>query len=470
MGPGNAVYSIKKVWRTIHICLALLCYGCITRLTQAEGLDVLKELGLSKSRTGLASLGSCPNGVTPFRSGVVPTPQAALNTNIPGPFNFNNLSLVFTPSAHQFSNAFNFSVLSKEWKMQFGIQLSPGVVSIHVGQGNFMWGKDLHNRRWHNLAVNIEGQLVSEVVEALDPEGFFLLGRNNYCSSPFEGAICQFEIHPSAMGAQIYCDDLNEQCRQADTFPGVSSPLPPPYTDPKRTEILPELSSDYTFISHYSSTTMVSTVTPKMLKTTITHQDLNNPAPSSGNVLSQDHQGLNFSRKYQTPLQILKETEQDQALQTSLSTASLRERQYFETNKRSSPVFVADNLQLESIISLHSASGQDAKATLLWLSSPPAAEVESTHISLLVGPPGQRGDPGPPAHCQSSPTLTTLPTLTFFRLIVLELFLALKQEWANYGPRATCGPFAFIMRLAKHAMVLLVHMEDQAPLALPDKR
>ncbi len=63
--------------------------------------------------------------------------------------------------------------------------------------------------------------------ETLDPEGSFQLGKTSQNSVQFEGAICQFDIHPSAKAAHNYCKYIKKQCREADTYRPNLHPLLP---------------------------------------------------------------------------------------------------------------------------------------------------------------------------------------------------------------------------------------------------
>lgn len=111
---------------------------------------------------------------------------------------------------------------------------------------------DVHDGRWHSMALDIQGQqiffrtscgrkiahesLQSKRGEALDAEGSFLLGKMNHNSVSFEGAICQFDIYPSAKAAHNYCDYIKKHCREADTYRPVFPPLLPLFsTDPNIT-------------------------------------------------------------------------------------------------------------------------------------------------------------------------------------------------------------------------------------------
>lgn len=223
-------------------------------------MDVLQQLGLSGRRTGgLSSSGarSIPNGIIPFKSGVILTPRARiqvpLHTVIPATYSSTNLSLILSLSVHRINSAFLFSILSKKRKVQLGVQFSPGQVLLHVGQrSSVSFDYDVYDGQWHSLALDVQGHQVflhtscgkkslhanlhSRKDEALDPEGSFLLGKMNHHSVAFEGAICQFDIYPFAKAAHNYCDYIKKHCREADTYRPVFPPVLPLFSmDPNIT-------------------------------------------------------------------------------------------------------------------------------------------------------------------------------------------------------------------------------------------
>lgn len=229
-------------------------------LSLSGDVDVLQQLGLSGRRLGLSSssgIRSMPSGVIPVKSGVILTPEARLlaplQTVIPATYASTNLSLIFSLSVHRINSAFLFSVLSKKRKLQLGVQFVPGKVLVHVGhRSSVSFDYDVHDGRWHSLALGIQGQeiffrtscwgkithksLQSKRAEALDADGSFLLGKMNHNSVSFEGAICQFDIYPSAKAAHNYCDYIKKHCREADTYRAALPPLLPLFsTDPNIT-------------------------------------------------------------------------------------------------------------------------------------------------------------------------------------------------------------------------------------------
>jgi collagen type V/XI/XXIV/XXVII alpha len=213
-------------------------------------VDVLQQLGLTGTRSGGGSSSSgaraAPQGVIPFKSGVILTQrarvQAPLSSILPtASYPTTNLSLILSLSSHRINSAFLFTVLSKRKRLQLGVQFIPGKVLVYVGQKDFVhFDYDVHNGLWHSLALDIRGQRVSlytscgktsvhadlhsKKEEALDPEGSFLLGKMAQNSVQFEGAICQFDIYPSAKAAHNYCKYIKKHCREADTYRPVYLP------------------------------------------------------------------------------------------------------------------------------------------------------------------------------------------------------------------------------------------------------
>ncbi|TNN50701.1 Collagen alpha-1(XXVII) chain B [Liparis tanakae] len=218
MEPDNAPYSELKgtgVGGRILILWTILCCTCSLRLAHAQDVDVLQQLGLSERRLGVSSSQggrAIPNGIIPFKSGVILTPRARiqvpLHTVIPASYSATNLSLILSLSVHRVNGAYLFSVLTKKRKVQLGVQFVEGRVVVRVGQRSSVhFDYDVHDGQWHSLALDIQGRHVSlhtscgkgiaradlrsKKEEALDAEGLFLLGKMNHNSVAFEGAICQ---------------------------------------------------------------------------------------------------------------------------------------------------------------------------------------------------------------------------------------------------------------------------------------
>lgn len=204
---------------------------------------------------------SVPQGVVPFRLGVILTQQARIevpsSSVIPVPIG-TNLTLVLSVCSFRVNSAFLFTVKSKRKKLQLGVQFLPGKIVVYVGHKRSVYfDYNVHDGRWHNFAIDIRSGTVTlltscgkEKVHAdlynkkektLDPEGSFLLGRLNQRSVQFEGALCQFDIYLSTTAAHDYCKHLKKQCRQLGTLrPDLLpfSPLLP--KDPRTSEMTPK--------------------------------------------------------------------------------------------------------------------------------------------------------------------------------------------------------------------------------------
>uniref|UniRef100_A0A8C3NPB0 Thrombospondin-like N-terminal domain-containing protein n=1 Tax=Geospiza parvula TaxID=87175 RepID=A0A8C3NPB0_GEOPR len=196
-------------------------------------VDVLQRLGLSGKRPsgGWSSSRAAPQGVIPFKSGVIFTQrarvEAPLSALLPAGSS-SDLLLVLSLCSHRINNAFLFAVRSKKKKLQLGVQFVPGKIIVYVGHKRSVYfDYNVHDGRWHNMAINIRGQTVTLFTscgkrrvhadlhfkkdEALDPQGSFLFGKISQHSVQFEGAICQFDIYPSAKAAHHYCKYLKKQ-------------------------------------------------------------------------------------------------------------------------------------------------------------------------------------------------------------------------------------------------------------------
>ncbi|NWR99295.1 CORA1 protein, partial [Motacilla alba] len=197
--------------------------------------------------SGWSSSRTVPQGVIPFKSGVIFTQrarvEAPLSALLPAGSS-SDLLLVLSLCSHRINNAFLFAVRSKKNKLQLGVQFVPGKIIVYVGHKRSVYfDYNVHDGRWHNMAINIRGQTVTLFTscgkrrvhadlhfkkdEALDPHGSFLFGKISQHSVQFEGAICQFDIYPSAKAAHHYCKYLKKQCRQADTYRPNLPPLIP---------------------------------------------------------------------------------------------------------------------------------------------------------------------------------------------------------------------------------------------------
>uniref|UniRef100_A0A8C4F0K8 Collagen, type XXVII, alpha 1b n=1 Tax=Dicentrarchus labrax TaxID=13489 RepID=A0A8C4F0K8_DICLA len=443
----------------------------------SEDVDVLQQLGLSGRRAGGSSSSgarSIPNGIIPFKSGVILTPRARiqvpLRTVIPATYSSTNLSLILSLSVHRINSAFLFSVLSKKRKVQLGVQFVPGRVLVHVGQrSSVSFDYDVHDGQWHSLALDIQGHQVflytscgkksvhadlhSKKAEALDAEGSFLLGKMNHNSVPFEGAICQFDIYPSAKAAHNYCDYIKKHCREADTYRPVFPPLLPLFsTDPNITvthitpQSLTEISKKAqrptsTFTEESTRTTiLVPTQRSLMLNKTSVYQTASTPKPGAVSVSSPVRPGLESPFKFhtQTATTSLKISMTPPNPTPTSHNSARNDTKQGDTNSQkpsgestdlpasTRPSEMKPNLQTTAAFAHGSPSNanlphkkqlttvaskkpepkvtsvQDVKPTSLIPVTPAATDgfqtfdLEPTQFSLLAGPPGLKGEPGPP--------------------------------------------------------------------------
>uniref|UniRef100_A0A3Q4GJJ8 Fibrillar collagen NC1 domain-containing protein n=1 Tax=Neolamprologus brichardi TaxID=32507 RepID=A0A3Q4GJJ8_NEOBR len=227
----------------------ILYCTCYLGLTQvpSEDVDILQKLGLKGERTSR----SLPAGVIPFRSGIILNQRAHIEAplrSIFPPAIWPNLTLILSVRSHRINSAFLFTLLSDHNKLLLGLQLVPGNLVLHTGPNTSVaLPYEPHDGQWHQLGLGINGQRVTlyascggqsihadfgwDSEKGLAPElhGSLLLGRTSQqqTSAHFEGAICQFDLVPSAQAAHNYCRYIKKQCREADTYRPNLSPLLP---------------------------------------------------------------------------------------------------------------------------------------------------------------------------------------------------------------------------------------------------
>lgn len=194
---------------------------------------------------------SVPEGVIPFRAGIILNQrahiEAPLHSVLPAAI-WPKLALVLSVRSHRVNSAFLFTLLSSNKKLLLGLQLVPGSLVLHTGLNTSVTlPYEPHDGQWHQLALEINGKTVTlyascgeqsvqadfgwDSEEGLAPElqGSFLLGKSSQhqATGYFEGAICQFDLVPSAQAAHNYCKYIKKQCREADTYRPNLSPLLP---------------------------------------------------------------------------------------------------------------------------------------------------------------------------------------------------------------------------------------------------
>lgn len=215
--------------------------------SSSTDVDILQKLGLKGERTSRI----LPAGVIPFRSGIILNQRAHIEAplrSIFPPAIWPNLTLVLSVRSHRINSAFLFTLLSDHKKLLLGLQLVPGNLVLHTGPNTSVaLPYEPHDGKWHQLGLGINGQRVTlyascggqsvhadfgwDSEKGLAPElhGSLLLGRTSQqqTSAHFEGAICQFDLVPSAQAAHNYCRYIKKQCREADTYRPNLSPLLP---------------------------------------------------------------------------------------------------------------------------------------------------------------------------------------------------------------------------------------------------
>uniref|UniRef100_A0A3B3XTI5 Fibrillar collagen NC1 domain-containing protein n=1 Tax=Poecilia mexicana TaxID=48701 RepID=A0A3B3XTI5_9TELE len=416
---------------------------CSVRFAQAQDVDVLQQLGLFGRRPG---------------SGFILTPRARLQvplrTIIPASYDTSSLSLILSLSAHRFNSAFLFSVLSKRKKVQLGVQFTPGNVFVHVGHKNSVsFDYDVYDGRWHNFAVavrdrqvflhtscgekSLHGNLSSKKDQSLDAEGSFLLGKMSHNSVPFEGAICQFDIYPSAEAAHNYCDHIKKHCREADTYRPVFPPMLPLLSDPDIT------------LTHATSPSL----TERSLATEYAVVSISPPA----NV------GLENPPKFSSPtvaasLRIINPTDQKHFVKNTnqrdsessgasgkslLVPVSVRPSANLRTTALSTQEYVPHERELTTVAPKKPEPEvtSDFKPTTLPAVTPVATDgfqtfdLEPTQFSLLAGPPGLKGEPGPPVMCKHC-------NATHFPFWLANHFVCVCSQGfpGDFGERGPPGP------------------------------
>ncbi|KAI5088280.1 collagen alpha-1(XXVII) chain B isoform X1 [Silurus meridionalis] len=426
---------------------------------ESGDVDILQKLGLVGKRPSSGTR-STLSGVIPFKSGVILTQwvriEVPVTSVVPVPLS-TEFSLIFSICSHRVNNAFLFTIVSKRKRLQLGVQFIPGKIVVYVGQKNSVYFEyDIHNGQWHNLALGIQPQRVTLYTscgkasvhanlhfkneETLDPEGSFLLGKMSQNSVQFEGAICQFDLHPSAKAAHNYCKYIKKQCREADTYranlppllpllqqdPNISFTLRTPMTI---TELIskgftPTLSQDKTRINaeisggpnkSIQTTSQLGslslpvhgTVLPRLFRPTLQiptkaktqtvttllrtraspkfHKPTEQSSPKKG-ITIKPHK-IKDTYMPVTATQKKLEIVQPSAVTKPYSILPNSKRQLTTTAvKRSVP---------EVSTLRYSKSNSFVPVTPATIDGLQTFDLEPTQFSLLMGPPGSKGEPGP---------------------------------------------------------------------------
>lgn len=230
--------------------------------------DVLQRMGL---RGGQGSR-SVPPGVISVPSGVILTSRARLAAPIlsllpstskhtPAPTHV-DLAMLVSLRLHRRNSAFLFSIFSGS-RLQLGLELSPGQLTIHAGApsptsaptrsqaqagtgtNTVSFPLDLHDGRWHSLALSVSGRRVTLQVGCgqriqtllfpvepapLDRHGSFQLGRGGARLSgvALEGALCQLDLVSWERATNVkYCSTMRPECKDDSAFSNHTHPLLP---------------------------------------------------------------------------------------------------------------------------------------------------------------------------------------------------------------------------------------------------
>lgn len=424
-------------------------------------VDVLQRLGLVGKRP--SGTRSTPQGVIPFKSGVILTQRARIDVPVSSvvPASLGSaFSLILSVCSHRINNAFLFTVVTKRKRLQLGVQFIPGKILVYLGQKNTVnFDYDVHNGQWHNLALEIQAQRVSLYTscgktsvhadlyfkneETLDPEGSFRLGKMSQNYVQFEGAICQFDIHPSAKAAHNYCKYIKKQCREADTYrPNLPPLLPLLPLDPNISVTIqtpsivtelndrhfsskPSLTQDKIQNHHETSqglnmsTLMTSQSVQSTVPPTIAQPTLQPPLQATAQTVMPSQISPKPTQKSSPRKKLVRATIKPQMLKedgmavTAGPTGQQKNKLDIQTPATTKPkpssTFTVSEMTTASIASRKPLP----KETLFFGAKPtsfepvtPAAtdgfqtfDFEPTQYSLLAESPGLKGEPGPPVGC-----------------------------------------------------------------------
>uniref|UniRef100_A0A4W6BZ48 Fibrillar collagen NC1 domain-containing protein n=1 Tax=Lates calcarifer TaxID=8187 RepID=A0A4W6BZ48_LATCA len=349
---------------------------------------------------------SVPAGVIPFRSGIILNQRAHIEAPLRSVFPaaiWPNLALVLSVRSHRINSAFLFTLLSDRRKLLLGLQLVPGNLVLHTGPNTSVaLPYEPHDGQWHQLAVGINGQRVTlyascgeqsvhadfgwDSEEGLAPElqSSFLLGRTSQqqASAHFEGAICQFDLVPSAQAAHNYCRYIKKQCREADTYrPNLSPLLPilPQETNITATAATPKRGGQET--ARKSSGPIPKKPQPTTAKKT-------SPSPK---VMTSK---ATPSKPKTNSVKVVPSKPTISKVNPSKSTIS-------KTAKTSKPVSKQVTKPTKQIKTTKAPVTLPPTRPSYNTVTPPATDgfqswdVPPTQFSLLAGPIGQKGEPGP---------------------------------------------------------------------------
>ncbi|KTG37144.1 hypothetical protein cypCar_00011118 [Cyprinus carpio] len=269
----------------------------------------------------------------------------------------------------------------------------------------------------------------------LDPEGSFRLGKMSQNSVQFEGAICQFDIHPSAKAAHNYCKYIKKQCREADTYrPNLPPLLPLLSLDPnisvtvQTPNVVTEvndrhlsLTQDKVHINHENSQVLNTSIliTSQSVQSTVPPTIAQPPLQLPLQATSQTVVATFESRTTQIsskPTQQssarknpMKATVKPQILKengiavTSTPADQQKNNLYIQTHAttKPKPSITSRVSEMTTLASQRPLPKETSKPSFFEPVTPAATDGfqtfdhEPTQYSLLAGPPGQKGEPGP---------------------------------------------------------------------------
>lgn len=447
-------------WSWIFTVQKVTDYSFFSVCEDVDVLQQLGLSGRISGGSAPIGIRSVPNGIIPSKTGVILTPRARiqmpLHAVIPATYARTNLSLVLSLSVHRINSAFLFSVLSKKKKVQLGVQFAPGKILVHTGQRSpVRFDYDVHDGQWHNLALDIQGHQVLLYTscgknsvhadlrvrkeEAFDANGTFLLGKANHKAVSFEGRICQFDIYPSAKAAQNYCDYIKKHCREADTYrPAFPALLPLFSTDSNITVTPPSSAPIKEIFESNKKPTLGRTTLPVpdysllTLNKTSAYHTVTAPKPGAASVSPAAYPELespfmvltqtvtssfriNMTPPTQKPASFKSARQNTRHGDANGSVKSLDLPTFMKPNRQNTAAFTqgsSSNAYLphaEQITTMPSKSFQPKGTRMQDVSPTPLVPVtlaatdgfqtldlEPTRFSLLAGPTGLKGEPGPP--------------------------------------------------------------------------
>lgn len=389
---------------------------------------------------------STPQGVIPFKSGVILTQRARIDVPVKSvvPASLGvTFTLILSVCSHRINSAFLFTISTKRKRLQLGVQFIPGKVLVHLGQNTVYFNYDVHNGQWHSMALEIQAEGVTLYTscgktsvhanlhfkneETLDPEGSFRLGKTSQNSVQFEGAVCQFDIHPSAKAAHNYCKYIKKQCREADTYrpnlppllapldPNVSVSVPPPIgtqtTRLSPTQDKVQINHDVSHVPNASALTLsypaAVVSVPSTVPPTIAQPTLQLPMAETVTTVLVSESTPKPTQQSRSKKNLFRPTINEMLQDNGITVKPTRSKMDIPISagtkpEPSSTVRTSDMTTLPSQRLPPQVTFPDARPTSFTPVTSAATDglqtfdLEPTQYSLLAGAPGLKGEPGPP--------------------------------------------------------------------------